>query len=127
MRKSDDYRLGRIIEFCERLLCVIEEDGITRKDIVDDFHTQWLLSTPLINIGEQAYGLSNEFKVAHPEISWRSIAGLRHRLVHDYEGTNWDLIADVTLVEIPVLLTQVRQILEEPGDEPIVYIHDSES
>lgn len=41
-------------EFCERLLGVIEEDGICREDIANVFHAQWLLGTPPSNIGEQA-------------------------------------------------------------------------
>ena len=32
------------------------------------------------------------------------ISGLRHRLVHDYDGTNWNVIVDVVFEEIPVLV-----------------------
>lgn len=28
------------------------------------------------------------------------IAGLRHRLIHDYDGTNWNIIADVVFEEL---------------------------
>ena len=65
---------------------------------------QWLVTTPLYNIGEQAYCLSDVYKSRHPEISWHMISGLRHRLVHDYDGTNWNVIVDVVFEEIPVLV-----------------------
>ena len=39
------------------------------------------------------------------------IAGLRHRLVHDYEGTNWNIIAEVVFEEIPKLIEQARILL----------------
>ena len=39
------------------------------------------------------------------------IAGLRHRLVHDYDGTNWFIIADVVFDELPVLVEQVKGLI----------------
>ena len=44
------------------------------------------------------------------------IAGVRPRLVHDYDGTNWNIIADVVLDELPILIDQLKEILdmEEP-------------
>ena len=41
------------------------------------------------------------------------IAGLRHRLVHDYDGTNWNIIADVVFEELPILIEQLRLRLTE--------------
>ena len=38
------------------------------------------------------------------------ISGLRHRLVHDYDGTNWNVIALVVFEEIPMLLKQLEQL-----------------
>lgn len=35
-------------------------------------------------VGEAAYKVSDAFKSAHPEVDWFKIAGLRHRIVHDY-------------------------------------------
>ena len=72
---------------------------------------QWLVTTPLYNIGEHAYNLSSEYKAEHNDVPWSMIAGLRHRLVHDYDGTNWNMIADVVLEEIPVLLNQLRLLV----------------
>lgn len=41
------------------------------------------------------------------------IAGLRHRLVHDYDGTNWNIIAEVVFEELPILIEQLRLCLTE--------------
>ena len=35
------------------------------------------------------------------------IAGLRHRLVHDYDGTNWNIIVDVIFEELPIFIEQI--------------------
>ena len=115
MRKTDAYRLERIIKVGDQLVEVVANDGITAEDIAHDLHTQWLITTPLYNIGEQAYAVSPEFKEAHPEIPWKAIAGLRHRLVHDYEGTNWSFVAEAVLIEGPALVESARLMLEELG------------
>ena len=73
---------------------------------------QWLVTTPLYNIGEHVYNLSKDYKDAHRNIQWAMISGVRHRLVHDYDGTNWNIIADVVFDELPVLIDQLKKILD---------------
>ena len=78
---------------------------------MNDFTLQWLATTPLYNIGEHVYNLSKEYKELHREIQWSLIAGVRHRLVHDYDGTNWNIIAEIVFDEIPVLLKQLETLV----------------
>lgn len=111
--KTDAYRLQRISEMGHALLRVVHEDGITADSLSHDYRQQWLVTTPLFNIGEQANCLSPEFLDAHPDQPWSSIAGLRHRLVHHYEGTNWSLIADVISNELDSFVAEVDRILAE--------------
>jgi uncharacterized protein with HEPN domain len=37
-------------------------------------------------IGEAARKISQEFKKAHPDISWPGIIGMRHRVIHEISG-----------------------------------------
>ena len=39
------------------------------------------------------------------------IAGLRHRLVHDYDGTNWSIIVNVVFEELPVFIEQLEKLI----------------
>ena len=41
------------------------------------------------------------------------ISGLRHRLVHDYEGTNWQMIVEVVFEDIPDLLVQLEKLVNK--------------
>lgn len=72
--------------------------------------SQWTVTTPLYNIGEHVYNLSDEFKKAHPEIPWIKIAGLRHRLVHHYEDTNWIVICAIIFDVLPEFLEEIRDL-----------------
>ena len=68
------------------------------------------MTTPLYNIGEHVYNLSEDFKKTHPDISWVKIAGLRHRLVHHYEDTNWIVICTIIFDVLPEFLEQIREL-----------------
>ncbi len=112
MKYSDQQRINKIYEYANRLNKYVQDNNISRKTLLVDYSLQWLVTTPLYNIGEHAYNLSSEYKTEHSDIPWSMIAGLRHRLVHDYDGTNWNMIADVVFEEIPILLELLGQLIE---------------
>lgn len=114
--KDNIYRLKRISNVGHQLLNVVAERAITRSDIMNNYEIQWLISTPLYNIGEQANCISREFADKHPEIPWAQIAGLRHRLVHDYEGVNWSLISSVVFDELGIIVDQVDTLISQIED-----------
>jgi len=89
----------------------ITENNIKKEDLLTEIHLQWLVTTPLYNIGEHVYNLSSEYKKTNGEIQWSMISGLRHRLVHDYDGTNWNIIVEVIFDELPVLIEQIKRFM----------------
>ncbi|MBP3854813.1 MAG: DUF86 domain-containing protein [Ruminiclostridium sp.] len=111
MKYSDEQRLQKIYEKGSALLAYIRDHDVKKDNLMNDTALQWLVTTPLSNIGEHAHCISDEYKDKHPEIQWNMIAGLRHRLVHDYDGTNWFIIADVVFDEMPVLVEQVKELI----------------
>ena len=111
--KTDVYRLEKISETGHQLLKAIDEQRIDATSVNADIKQQWMVSTPLYNIGEHVNCLSNRFVAQHPEQPWSSISGLRYRLVHDYEGTNWKLIGFVLENDIKPFILAVDEILEK--------------
>lgn len=111
MKYSDKQRIQKICDYAEKPLTHINKNEITRDKLIGDYSLQWLVTTPLYNIGEQVYALSEEYKAKHNDIPWSMISGLRHRLVHDYDGTNWNIIADVVFEELPALLSQLISLI----------------
>ena len=110
MTYSDTQRLDKIIVTTEKLLAYLESEGISADDVLTREPLRWAITTPLYNIGEQAYRLSDEFKAAHCQIPWGKISGLRHRLVHDYDNTNWSLICTILFDILPEFLESVREL-----------------
>lgn len=110
MKYSDEQRIIKMYDYAAKLGKYLVENGVTEGRLMAEIELQWLVTTPLYNIGEHAYNLSKEFKEAHPETEWAMIAGLRHRLIHDYEGTNWKIIAQVVFEELPKLKEQLEKL-----------------
>lgn len=111
MKKSDKERLKKIVATWESLKAEMHKRGITPELLLEDEFSQWAVTTPLYNIGEQVYQLSPEFKASYPEQPWNMVAGLRHRLVHDYDGINWSIIVEVLFEDMEPFVTAVNAIL----------------
>lgn len=109
--KDDDYRLRLICEYGSQLLDALDDLDITREKVLSSREVQWLVSTPLANIGEQAYRLSDEVTQRYDDIPWKQIKGLRHRIVHDYAGTSWEAICQVLFEDLPPFVKQVGEIV----------------
>ena len=111
MKKSDQERLKKIVSIWEEVQTQILDKNISREALLTDSFLQWAMTTPLYNIGEQVYRISGELKKAHPDIPWSKIAGLRHRLVHDYEGINWTIIVDVLFEEMDPAVQSMKGLI----------------
>lgn len=110
MKYTDEQRIEKMISKTQKLLEYLSENGITREDILSHEPLRWTITTPLYNIGENAYSMSDEYKEAHAGIPWAKIAGLRHRLVHDYDDTNWTLICSILFDVLPGFLQDLKEL-----------------
>ena len=109
MLRSDKERIKKIIDLWEKLKAQMDEHQITKETLLSDEFSQWAVTTPLYNIGEQVYQISADYKDARPEIPWNLVSGLRHRLVHDYEGINWSIIVEVVFGEMDTFVESIRR------------------
>ena len=111
MKYTDKQRLQKIYDNASKLNQYIKDKQIKKKDLLSDYSLQWLVTTPLYNIGENAYQLTDKFKEEHSDIEWNMMAGLRHRLIHDYDGTNWNIIVEVVFDELPVWIEKIEKLM----------------
>lgn len=112
MKYSDEQHIEKILEYSQKLIEYISLNKVTKEKLMEDYSLQWLVTTPLYNIGEHAYALTKEYKDKHGDIPWAMISGLRHRLVHDYDGTNWSIISDVVFEELPELVKKIKALAD---------------
>ena len=62
-------------------------------------------------MGEAAGKVSQAFCAAHPEIPWKQMTGLRHRLVHDYGDVRLDIVWRVASEMLPGLIAVLRPLI----------------
>lgn len=101
MRYSDEQRIEKIRTTTDKLLSYLSDSGIAPEMVMAQEPIRWTITTPLYNIGEHVYNLSDEYKAAHSSIPRSKISGLRHRLVHDYDNTNWSMICSILFEVLP--------------------------
>lgn len=73
-----------------------------------------LASEAVINrLGEAAGRLSDEFRDAYPEVSWRAIRGMRNVVAHEYQIISYDRVWDTMAIAFPALRSSLRNELPQ--------------
>jgi uncharacterized protein with HEPN domain len=73
----------------------------------------------LIIVGEAATKVMDgyaEFAEAHPEVPWRSMRGMRNRIVHGYFDINLEVVWDTVRTALPELLKRLPAARRDAGD-----------
>ena len=62
-------------------------------------------------IGEAANSITPETKAIFTDLEWKQIIGMRHILVHEYFGVDFDLIWQVVIDDLPVLKEKILLVI----------------
>lgn len=63
-------------------------------------------------IGEAVKNLPDDYRTHNNKIDWKSIAGMRDKLIHDYFGIDYDIVWDVIQNKLPDLTREIRKTLK---------------
>ena len=103
-------------DICEALRRIKDYTAtLTYEDFMQVAMVQDAVIRNLEILGEAAKRLTPDLKETHAEIPWRSISGMRDRLIHDYFGVNYSVVWTVAEREVPILLAQVEVLLSSPN------------
>ncbi len=95
---------------CRRIIAWVDDFDEDR--FKADERTASSVQHQLIVMGEAAKRLSTEFRAAHPEVSWREIAGLRDVLIHGYHRVSLEAVWETVTVYVPSLREHLERLLE---------------
>jgi uncharacterized protein with HEPN domain len=82
-----------------------------------DIKTQSAVLHKLLIIGEATKRLSPEFREAHSGIPWKDIAGMRDRLIHQYDQVDLKQVWDSLVEGLPVLVAFLQPLV--PQESPL--------
>lgn len=88
-------------------------EGLNKEDFLRDEKTIDAVVRNLEIIGEAANRLPHDFIELHPEIEWRRIIGLQHRIVHNYFRIDLEIIWEIVKVELSPLKRKFVEILNQ--------------
>lgn len=92
---------------------IAQRSGLSFAEFIADETLLRAVVRSLEIIGEAAKRVPAEFRSQYPSIEWRSMAGMRDRLIHAYFGVDYELVWDVLVKRIPELRDQIASILRE--------------
>ena len=87
--------------------------GMTFPVFLEDLKTQDAVIRNLEIMGEATKQLSPELRARYDYVPWRSIAGMRDKLIHDYFGVNFDIVWEVVTQDLSQLANQLPVILKQ--------------
>lgn len=111
MSKDPQEYLRHIQDECLYIISVSE--NIMYDDFLADETLKRAVVRSLEIIGEATKKIPADFKVKWNEIQWKSMAGMRDRLIHDYIGVNYTIVWDVMKNKIPYIHNQISTFLSE--------------
>lgn len=108
--------------FLKDILAAIESiekfvDGMTLDEFKKDDKTSSAVIRKFEIIGEATKHIPEQIRDKHPEIPWKSIAGLRDRLIHAYFGIDHKLVWDAIKTELPKLKPKLREVIDSIENE----------
>lgn len=87
--------------------------GMSYEKFENDEKTVYAVIRALEIIGEASKKISQEIQSNYPQIPWRSMAGTRDVLIHDYFGIDKEVIWKTITTDIPPLKLEIESALKD--------------
>jgi uncharacterized protein with HEPN domain len=88
-------------------LAVEFREEMNKRAFLNDPKTQSAILHQLLILGEAAKRLSQGFRERHQKIPWKKIAGMRDKLIHEYDNVDLDEVWKTARSDIPRLIEQL--------------------
>ncbi|MBE7384293.1 MAG: DUF86 domain-containing protein [Leptolyngbya sp. SIO1E4] len=87
--------------------------GMDWPTFATDAKTQSAVLYQIAILGEAVKRLSPELRQQSPDISWSAMAGMRDKLIHDYEGVDAERVWLTLQSSLPELLQAITSLLND--------------
>lgn len=85
--------------------------GLSYNEFRRDHKTQDAVIRNLEIIGEAVKNISDTDRAGAPDVPWKSMAGMRDRLIHAYFGVNLDIVWAVATEELPAIMPEIERMI----------------
>ena len=92
--------------------------GLERDQLRRHENTTEMILFNLMVLGEAANNITREFAAKNPEVDWKGLAVVRHKIVHDYADIDYDTIWDILQNDIQDAYVKLKAIVDTFPPEP---------
>jgi uncharacterized protein with HEPN domain len=113
MNPSRDHR-DRLLDICQAAQKALEfVQGIDYETFVGDDRTVFAVVRALEIVGEAAKKVPQDVRNLHPGVPWRSMAGIRDKLIHDYVSVDLEVVWKTVMEDLPPLLPLIQHVRDQ--------------
>jgi uncharacterized protein with HEPN domain len=88
-------------------------DGLEESDFLKNEMVQDAVIRKFEIIGEATKRISKEFRSEHSHILWSQMAGMRDKLIHNYNDVDYWIVWKAAKEDVPLLEEQLRKLLNQ--------------
>ena len=111
MTSKDKIILQKIIDYIDDISQCVQ--GFDFNSFLRDKKTMFAGAFAVSQIGELAKEFSDEIQSANADIPWKSMRGMRNRIVHDYEKIDFTVLWGTIETSLPELKQQLTELLKK--------------
>jgi uncharacterized protein with HEPN domain len=110
-------RRKRVLPFIRDVLDSIEKiekycQSMTYDQFLDDDKTRDAVVRNLEIIGEAGKNIPDSIKERFPDIAWRSMTGMRDKLIHGYFGVSFPIVWETVENDLPFLKEKMKELYD---------------
>ena len=113
MSRSEDHYFDLMRRYVSELARDVREEHITPESLGRSTLLQRSVTKGIELIGEAAWQLRKLGADYGPDVPLEDIAGMRHILVHHYDGVDWNLVEEVAFRDLPRLEEALERVARE--------------